>query len=52
MSAALDGGSQVMVFILTFAVQGGSGNAVIFPKYWGNNAGGNFDFCMYNPANG
>ena len=30
-SAALDGGTQVMVFILTFAVFGGSGKAYAFP---------------------
>jgi hypothetical protein len=30
-SAALDGGTQVLVFILTFAVFGGSGTAVPFP---------------------
>ena len=30
-SAALDGGTQVMVFILTFAVFGGSGKARYFP---------------------
>ena len=30
-SAALDGGTQVMVFILTFAVFGGSGEARPFP---------------------
>lgn len=30
-SAALDGGTQVMVFILTFAVFGGSGTARPFP---------------------
>jgi hypothetical protein len=30
-SAALDGGTQVMVFILTFAVFGGSGKAHPFP---------------------
>ena len=41
MSAAMDGGTQVIVFILTFAVQGGSGKAVPFPTYWGNN-GGNY----------
>ncbi|KAI9845025.1 MAG: hypothetical protein M1838_001929 [Thelocarpon superellum] len=50
-SAAMDGGTQVIVFILTFAVSGGSGKAVKFPLYWGNNAGGNFDYCMQNPAN-
>lgn len=31
-SAAMDGGTQVLVFILTFAVFGGSGKAVPFPK--------------------
>ena len=31
LSAALDGGTQVMVFILTFAVFGGSGKARPFP---------------------
>ena len=32
-SAALDGGSQIILFILSFAVFGASGNAVDFP-YW------------------
>ncbi|MCJ1411801.1 hypothetical protein MMC19_005893 [Ptychographa xylographoides] len=56
LSAAMDGGTQVLVFILTFAVQGGSGAAVIFPTYWGQNGGNgnglNYDYCMFNPANG
>lgn len=34
-SAALDGGTQVMVFILTFAVFGGSGKARPFPHWAG-----------------
>ncbi|KAF2673865.1 OPT superfamily oligopeptide transporter [Microthyrium microscopicum] len=47
LSAAMDGGTQVLVFILTFAVFGGAGKAVDFPKYWGNNQqSGNFDYCM------
>ena len=54
-SAALDGGTQVMVFILSFAVFGGSGKAVNFPTWSGNNGGVdnnlNIDFCQYNPAN-
>jgi len=54
-SAALDGGTQVMVFILSFAVFGGSGNAVEFPLWAGNNGGfaynKNVDYCYYNPAN-
>ena len=33
LSAALDGGAQVILFILSFAVFGASGNAVDFP-YW------------------
>lgn len=54
-SAALDGGTQVLVFILSFAVFGGSGNQVDFP-YWAGNNGGvavnkNIDYCMFNPAN-
>lgn len=56
-SAAMDGGTQVCIFILTFAVQGGSGTAHPFPYWAGNNGGGsvsgkNLDFCAYNTANG
>lgn len=54
-SAALDGGTQVLVFILSFAVFGGSGKAQPFPIWAGNNGGfdlnKNIDYCMYNPAN-
>ena len=32
-SAALDGGSQVILFILSFAVFGASGNAIDFPNW-------------------
>ena len=46
-SAALDGGTSVIVFILSFAVEGAAGNAINFPEYWGNNANGNFDRCLY-----
>ncbi|MCJ1399097.1 hypothetical protein MMC11_002299 [Xylographa trunciseda] len=56
LSAAMDGGTQVLVFIFTFAVDGGSGASVTFPTYWGNNGGTadgmNYDYCMFNPANG
>ncbi|TVY27147.1 Oligopeptide transporter [Lachnellula hyalina] len=55
-SAALDGGTQVMVFILSFAVFGGSGKSQAFPTWAGNNGGvangKNIDYCMYNSANG
>ena len=33
MSAALDGGTQIMVFIYTFAVGGGSGTVRPFPTW-------------------
>ena len=45
--AALDGGSQVMVFILSFAVQGAAGTSHLFPVWWGANQGGNYDRCLY-----
>ncbi|KAI3533453.1 oligopeptide transporter 8 [Colletotrichum abscissum] len=32
----LDAGAKVMMFILTFAVAGGSGKEVPFPMWWGN----------------
>ncbi|KAF7530506.1 hypothetical protein PCG10_000006 [Penicillium crustosum] len=47
LSAALDGGTQVMVFLATFAVFGGSGNSVAFPTWAGNRAD-NFDYCAFN----
>ncbi|THW83937.1 OPT superfamily oligopeptide transporter [Aureobasidium pullulans] len=52
-SAAMDGGTQVMVFILTFAVAGGSGKAHPFPTWAGNPdlSVHNADYCMVNPAN-
>ncbi|KAL6909302.1 OPT oligopeptide transporter domain-containing protein [Trichoderma evansii] len=55
-SAALDGGTQVMVFILSFAVLGASGTQYNFPTYALNNGGTNnnknIDYCMYNAADG
>ena len=42
---ALDGGTQVMVFILSFAVQGAAGTSHLFPQWWGANQGGNYDRC-------
>ncbi|KAG1827141.1 OPT oligopeptide transporter protein-domain-containing protein [Suillus subaureus] len=44
--AALDGGTQVMVFILSFAVQGAAGKAHLIPEWWGANQGGNYDRCL------
>ncbi|KAG1905875.1 OPT oligopeptide transporter protein-domain-containing protein [Suillus fuscotomentosus] len=45
--AALDGGTQVMIFFLSFAVQGAAGAAHLFPAWWGANQGGNYDRCSY-----
>ncbi|KAL4880298.1 OPT oligopeptide transporter protein-domain-containing protein [Aspergillus karnatakaensis] len=44
--AALDGGSQLVVFILSFAVLGASGTERPFPAWWGNPSGGNPDHCL------
>jgi OPT family oligopeptide transporter len=49
-AAALDGGTQVMVFILSFAVQGASGNSHLFPQWWGANQAGNYDRCAVIPS--
>ncbi|KKP07022.1 hypothetical protein THAR02_00901 [Trichoderma harzianum] len=55
-SAAMDGGTQVMVFILSFAVLGASGKSYNFPTYALNNGGTNnnknIDYCMFNVASG
>lgn len=51
LAAGLTGGAQVMVFVLSFAVQGASGKDHPFPNWWGNDAAaGNFDHCYYNDA--
>jgi len=47
LGAALDGGTQVMVFILSFAVQGAGGQANLIPAWWGANQGGNYDRCLF-----
>ncbi|KZF24856.1 peptide transporter MTD1 [Xylona heveae TC161] len=43
--AALDGGSQIVIFILSFAVFGASGKEHPFPTWWGN-PNGNPDHCQ------
>lgn len=45
-AAALDGGTQVMTFILSFAVFGAAGHIHLFPSWWGANQAGNYDRCM------
>ncbi|KAI0057185.1 OPT superfamily oligopeptide transporter [Artomyces pyxidatus] len=52
LGAALDGGTQVMVFILSFAVQGASGDSHLFPQWWGANQNGNYDWCAVSPMDG
>lgn len=44
-SGALDGGAQVLIFVLSFAVYGASGTSHPFPTWWGN-PDGNVDHCM------
>ncbi|EIN10286.1 OPT oligopeptide transporter [Punctularia strigosozonata HHB-11173 SS5] len=44
MSAALDGGTEVMVFVYSFAVGGAGGRVVNFPN-WALNPIGNPDYC-------
>jgi OPT family oligopeptide transporter len=45
-AAALDGGTQVMVFVLSFAVQGAAGTSHLVPQWWGANQNGNYDRCL------
>ncbi|KAH7887105.1 OPT oligopeptide transporter protein-domain-containing protein [Phlebopus sp. FC_14] len=47
---AFDGGAQVMIFILSFAVFGASGKEKPFPPWAGNPAVGNVDYCNGNKA--
>ncbi|KZV86717.1 OPT superfamily oligopeptide transporter [Exidia glandulosa HHB12029] len=49
-AAALDGGTQVMVFILSFAVQGAAGDSHLFPSWWGAFNEGNYDRCAVIPT--
>jgi OPT family small oligopeptide transporter len=44
LSAALDGGTQIMVFVWSFAVGGAGGTAIPFPN-WALNPVGNPDYC-------
>ena len=50
LGGALDGGAQVMIFILSFAVFGATGTGRPFPAWWGNPAQGNVDYCNGNGA--
>ncbi|KAL1733629.1 peptide transporter MTD1 [Schizophyllum commune] len=48
LGGAFDGGAQVMIFILSFAVFGASGTERPFPTWAGNPAKGNIDYCNGN----
>ncbi|KXN87768.1 Oligopeptide transporter 6 [Leucoagaricus sp. SymC.cos] len=50
LGGALDGGAQVMIFVLSFAVFGASGIERPFPTWAGNPAKGNVDYCNGNGA--
>ncbi|KAF9269595.1 oligopeptide transporter [Marasmius fiardii PR-910] len=50
LGGALDGGAQVMMFILAFAVFGASGVERPFPQWAGNPRKGNVDYCNGNGA--
>ncbi|KAL0578071.1 hypothetical protein V5O48_003933 [Marasmius crinis-equi] len=50
LGGGLDGGAQVMVFVLAFAVFGASGVERPFPSWAGNPAKGNVDYCNGNGA--
>ncbi|KZV74603.1 OPT superfamily oligopeptide transporter [Peniophora sp. CONT] len=50
LGGALDGGAQVMIFLLSFAVFGASGQERPFPSWAGNAALGNKDYCNGNGA--
>ncbi|KAF8436488.1 OPT oligopeptide transporter protein-domain-containing protein [Boletus edulis BED1] len=39
---------QVMVFILSFAVEGAASTSHLFPAWWGANQDGNYDRCLYH----
>lgn len=44
-AGAFDGAALSALFLLSFAVFGAAGPAIPFPKWWGNRAGENYDFC-------
>ena len=50
LGGALDGGAQVMIFSLSFAVFGASGAGKPFPAWWGNPGQGSVDYCNGNGA--
>lgn len=51
LSAALDGGTQITIVLLTFLFQGGAGVTVNFPHYFLNPANGPRDYCYAETSN-
>ncbi len=49
-AGAMDGGTQVISFILNFAVFGAAGNAYAFPAWWGNDPNYSADRCALPPS--
>jgi len=49
LGGAVDGGTQIIVFVLSFAVFGASGTARPFPNWWGNPSleSRNIDYCAF-----
>jgi len=45
LGGTFDAGTSVVVFILSFAVQGGTGKSRLFPEWWGASRDGNYDRC-------
>ncbi|KDE05562.1 hypothetical protein MVLG_04057 [Microbotryum lychnidis-dioicae p1A1 Lamole] len=48
MAAALDGGTDFMIFISTFTINGGAGKQYLFPN-WALNPKGHYDYCVPLP---
>ncbi|KAJ5116567.1 hypothetical protein N7456_000915 [Penicillium angulare] len=44
-TGAMDGGTLLVLFVLSFAVFGAGGDPHPFPTWWGNNVDGNYDWC-------
>jgi OPT family oligopeptide transporter len=49
LAGALDGGTQVISFILNFAVFGAAGHPTDFPEWWGNDLSMSTDRCLLPP---
>ncbi|KAH9833309.1 OPT oligopeptide transporter [Rhodofomes roseus] len=45
-ASAMDAGTQIVIFILNFAIFGAAGNAVAFPEWWGNDFNLSADRCL------